>query len=692
MRQLSVRADSRRPGRALPGDGERRPRPEMPRVGHRRGARRAQPGQPREEHAECGLHFQPRQRRTNAGVQPGAERHVRIATARHIKALGVGEPARISVGCAQEQSHFLAPTEGHTLELDIVQRVAGEQMQRRVVAEHLLHDAHGVRQESRGGIAALCQQGGHPVADAVHGGLVPGVEQEDRGGHQLVGGHRRAVGIPRLEQAREDVVARCRSAFCEQPTHVGAEGLGGRHGAILDAAVAPHLIDGDHIVRPGEELRRHGRGHAEEVGNDEDGDVACEDIEQVGLPSILEAIDELVGDALDVPTEQLDAPRDEWWIDHGAEPRVRRRFEFEQGVLLEGQEGRQVRVGFGPAEFGAGAAVEDLAPEAAIAKQRVDGVEAGEAGVAERGPDYRLAGIAEVGVGRVRVPPEVGIAGLYRTARELRMGVHQSKVRPPVPGALAPPYGATATRVTPSGMLTIRSVLPIAALALASACNSDSSTGPGGTVELTLGAAVSVSGAGGGSERYFTVVVPAGAGALRVSLSGGSGDADLIVRFGARPNPEAYDCGSFGFDNDEECIIASPNAGTWHILVLGFDAYSGAQLLAETTAAPSTTPLTSGVAVTNQSGAESSSRFFSITVPAGTTQLTVTTTGGTGDMDLYLRLGNLPSTGSFDCESANFDNDETCTVNSPAAGTWYVMLYGFEAYAGVTITATLTPP
>lgn len=241
-------------------------------------------------------------------------------------------------------------------------------------------------------------------------------------------------------------------------------------------------------------------------------------------------------------------------------------------------------------------------------------------------------------------------------------------------------------------MRTISSGLLLAALALGTACSSDSPTGPGGSTVLTLGTPRNVSGAGGGSEKYYTVVVPAGAPALRVSLSGGSGDADIVLRFGANPDPLNYDCGSFGSANNEECIITSPAAGTWHILVLGFDAYSGAQLLAEITAAPTVTVLTSGVGLTNQSGTESSTRFFSITVPAGATNLTVTTSGGTGDLDLFVRLGNLPSNGTADCSSEGPDNAETCVVPSPAAGTWYVMLYGFEAYTGVTLTATVTVP
>lgn len=242
-------------------------------------------------------------------------------------------------------------------------------------------------------------------------------------------------------------------------------------------------------------------------------------------------------------------------------------------------------------------------------------------------------------------------------------------------------------------MTNLRSGLFLAALALGAACSSDKTTGPSAqTSVLTLGTALPVSGPGGESERYYTVEVPAGAEALRVSITGGTGDVDMAVRFGARPTAANFDCASFGPSNEEECIIAAPAAGTWHIVLVGFEAYTGALLRAELTTAPTATPLTSGVAVTGQSGAASSSRFFTITVPAGATSLTVATSGGSGDLDLYARFNAFPSTGVFDCESGGPDNDEICTIAGPTAGTWYVLLYGYGSYSGATLTATVTVP
>src|SRR5688572_33420226 len=70
--------------------------------------------------------------------------------------------------------------------------------------------------------------------------------------------------------------------------------------------------------------------------------------------------------------------------------------------------------------------------------------------------------------------------------------------------------------------------------------------------------------------------------------------------------------------------------------------------------------LTSGTAVTNLAGAEDSRRLYKIVVPAGQALLTVTTAGGEGDVDLYVRHGGVPSTGNSNCISNDVDNDELC--------------------------------
>lgn len=62
--------------------------------------------------------------------------------------------------------------------------------------------------------------------------------------------------------------------------------------------------------------------------------------------------------------------------------------------------------------------------------------------------------------------------------------------------------------------------------------------------------------------------------------------------------------------------------------------------------------------------------------------------GGTGDADLYVRFGSKPTVVAFSCRPFTTGNDETCTVNAPAAGTWYVMVRGFTAYGGLAVKGT----
>ncbi len=121
-------------------------------------------------------------------------------------------------------------------------------MQRWVIAQHLLTDRHRRRQKLRARLAPLAEQRRHAVPDRVHRGLVPGIQQQDRGGHQFVGREGLPVGGTRDEQLRQHIVAGLRPTLLEQGAHPVAEGDRRSHGAILDRAIATHLIDGDHIV------------------------------------------------------------------------------------------------------------------------------------------------------------------------------------------------------------------------------------------------------------------------------------------------------------------------------------------------------------------------------------------------------------------------------------------------------------
>ena len=91
--------------------------------------------------------------------------------------------------------------------------------------------------------------------------------------------------------------------------------------------------------------------------------------------------------------------------------------------------------------------------------------------------------------------------------------------------------------------------------------------GGGGSVD-------NVSASRGAWSRY-TIDVPAGMSTFTVTLSGGTGDADLYIRNGSQPSTSSYDCRSWNDGNTETCTINNPGAGTWHIGAYGYRAYSG---------------------------------------------------------------------------------------------------------------------
>ncbi len=84
-----------------------------------------------------------------------------------------------------------------------------------------------------------------------------------------------------------------------------------------------------------------------------------------------------------------------------------------------------------------------------------------------------------------------------------------------------------------------------------------------------------------GTQMLFTFDVPAAATALNFSLSGGSGDADLYIKFGSQPSTADYDCRSWNTSNNESCNINNIQAGTYHVMLNAYSTYSGASLLAD---------------------------------------------------------------------------------------------------------------
>ena len=74
---------------------------------------------------------------------------------------------------------------------------------------------------------------------------------------------------------------------------------------------------------------------------------------------------------------------------------------------------------------------------------------------------------------------------------------------------------------------------------------------------LTKGVPVTGLAGSSGTERRYTMAVPSGATNLTFTIAGGTGDADLYVRFGSAPTTSAYDCRPYLDGNNETCTFAT---------------------------------------------------------------------------------------------------------------------------------------
>ena len=114
----------------------------------------------------------------------------------------------------------------------------------------------------------------------------------------------------------------------------------------------------------------------------------------------------------------------------------------------------------------------------------------------------------------------------------------------------------------------------IATYGCAGDSNGGGGGGGGGDVDPVEGSLSGLSGSRRAWDRY-TWDLPAGVSTMSVSISGGSGDADLYMRNGSRPSRNSYDCRPWLVGNSETCTFNNPDSGTWHVGIYGYSAYSG---------------------------------------------------------------------------------------------------------------------
>ncbi len=81
-----------------------------------------------------------------------------------------------------------------------------------------------------------------------------------------------------------------------------------------------------------------------------------------------------------------------------------------------------------------------------------------------------------------------------------------------------------------------------------------------------------------GSQTFYSLDVPANK-AVTFTLSSGTGDADMYVKWNTQPTTSSYDCRPYKSGHNETCkMAAKTTAGRYHVMLRGYSSYSGTSL------------------------------------------------------------------------------------------------------------------
>ncbi|NQZ07424.1 MAG: pre-peptidase C-terminal domain-containing protein [Algicola sp.] len=212
----------------------------------------------------------------------------------------------------------------------------------------------------------------------------------------------------------------------------------------------------------------------------------------------------------------------------------------------------------------------------------------------------------------------------------------------------------------------------------------------GGSNKLQNGVAKATTTTSTNSKVYYTLEVPTGATDLQFVIAGGSGDADMYVRYGANPTTSTYDCRPFKNGNAETCTIGSVQSGTYHVMLNAYSTFSGVSLTGSYSESGGGN--TGGSASrSNLSGTSGEWLYYNVDIPTGMRTFTVDISSGSGDADLYVRQGSKPTTSSFNCRPYKEGNNESCSITGPDSGTWHVGILGYSAFSGLNLNVQWTP-
>ena len=176
-----------------------------------------------------------------------------------------------------------------------------------------------------------------------------------------------------------------------------------------------------------------------------------------------------------------------------------------------------------------------------------------------------------------------------------------------------------------------------------------------------------------------------------ISYPGVSGWLSAEVKSGART--DWIDVSGCAFCNfldlmaDPSGVPVGTHAATVSIFSPRYEGIDTVDVVVELEVTPNAITLTNqqGITVSGQAG---SVEQYMLSVPSGVSGLSFVTDGGSGNVHLLARKGQMPSLPSTaDCVSARLGSQQNCSFGNPGADTWYVLLFGASGYQDVELTA-----
>jgi len=185
-------------------------------------------------------------------------------------------------------------------------------------------------------------------------------------------------------------------------------------------------------------------------------------------------------------------------------------------------------------------------------------------------------------------------------------------------------------------------------------------------------------------QLLFSFIAPENSAEVSFSISGGDGDADLYVKLDEKASLDNYDCRPWLSGNNESCTLTGP--GNYSIMVRGYNQFNDVNLTANFLERPPS----EGIEIGNDNvqwdlnGEYHQELLFWVDVPENVSGLWVQTWGGTGDADLWVKKGSVPTAQDNDCFESNQGNEETCNMGAEG-GRYFIKVRGYDVFNNVAM-------